>query len=97
MTRANTKQLKHTPWFAKAGVACSVVPILRFVGPNIFVLKSGGYGCLFSLTGIDDPVTSGTATQLRSCLLLPPGGSTVTKTILRWARVFASVHRTTHR
>ncbi len=54
MTHANTEQLKHTPWFAKAGAACSIVPISRFVGPNIFALKSGGYGCLFSLTGIDE-------------------------------------------
>ena len=54
MTRANTEQLKHTPWFAKAGAACSIVPISRFVGPNIFALKGGGYGCLFSLTGIDE-------------------------------------------
>jgi type IV secretion system protein VirB4 len=54
MTRANTEQLKHTPWFAKAGAACSIVPLSRFVGPNIFALKGGGYGCLFALTGIDE-------------------------------------------
>ena len=54
MTRANTEQLKNTPWFAKAGAACSIVPIARFVGPNIFALKGGGYGCLFALTGIDE-------------------------------------------
>jgi type IV secretion system protein VirB4 len=54
MTRANTEQIKHTPWFAKAGAACSIVPIARFVSPNIFALKGGGYGCLFSLTGIDE-------------------------------------------
>jgi type IV secretion system protein VirB4 len=54
MTRANTEQLKATPWFAKAGAACSIVPIARFVGPNIFALKGGGYGCLFALTGIDE-------------------------------------------
>ena len=54
MTRANTEQLKHTPWFAKAGAACSIVAISRFVGANIFALKGGGYGCLFSLTGIDE-------------------------------------------
>ena len=54
MTRVNTEQLKHTPWFAKAGAACSIVPIARFVGPEIFALKGGGYGCLFSLTGIDE-------------------------------------------
>jgi type IV secretion system protein VirB4 len=54
MTRANIEQIKHTPWFAKAGAACSIVPIARFVSPNIFALKGGGYGCLFSLTGIDE-------------------------------------------
>ena len=54
MTRANAEQQKHTPWFAKAGAACSIVPISRFVGPNIFALKGGGYGCLFSLTGLDE-------------------------------------------
>ena len=54
MTRANTEQVKHTPWFAKAGAACSIVPITRFVSPNIFALKGSGYGCLFSLTGIDE-------------------------------------------
>jgi type IV secretion system protein VirB4 len=54
MTRANTEQNKHTPWFAKAGAACSIVPIARFVGPNIFSLKGRGYGCLFALVGIDE-------------------------------------------
>jgi type IV secretion system protein VirB4 len=54
MTRANTEQAKFVPWFAKAGAACSIVPIARFVGPNVFALKGGGYGCLFSLTGIDE-------------------------------------------
>ena len=54
MTHANTEHLKHAPWFAKAGAACSIVPIARFVGPSIFALKGGGYGCLFALTGIDE-------------------------------------------
>jgi type IV secretion system protein VirB4 len=54
MTRVSVEQKKHTPWFAKAGAACSIVPVARFVGPHIFALKSGGYGCLFSLTGIDE-------------------------------------------
>ena len=54
MTRANTEQQKHTPWFAKAGAASSIVPISRFVGPHIFALKGGGYGCLFSLVGLDE-------------------------------------------
>src|SRR5271156_4488718 len=52
MTRANTEQIN--PWFTKAGAACSIVPIARFVSPNVFALKGGGYGCLFSLTGIDE-------------------------------------------
>jgi hypothetical protein len=47
MTHANTDQ--HTPWFAKAGAGGSIIPISRFVGPHIFALKRGGYGCLFSL------------------------------------------------
>jgi hypothetical protein len=54
MTPAKTEQEKHNPWFAKAGAACSIVPISRFVGPNVFALKGGGYGCLFSLTGLDE-------------------------------------------
>jgi type IV secretion system protein VirB4 len=54
MTRANTEQMTHIPWFAKAGAACSIVPIARFVTSNIFALKGGGYGSLFSLTGIDN-------------------------------------------
>ena len=54
MTRANSEQQRHTPWFAKAGAARSIVPISRFVGPNVFALKGGGYGCLFSLTGMDE-------------------------------------------
>src|SRR5487761_1833973 len=54
MTRANTEQAKFVPWFAKAGAACSIVPIARFIGSSIFALKGGGYGCLFSLSGIDE-------------------------------------------
>ncbi len=54
MTRANADQHKHTPWFAQAGAACSIIPISRFVGPSIFALKGGGYGCLFSLAGRDE-------------------------------------------
>src|SRR6185437_2044430 len=54
MTRANTEQAKFLPWFAKAGAACSIVPISRFIGPSVFALKGGGYGCLFSLCGIDE-------------------------------------------
>ena len=54
MTRVNTEQAKFVPWFAKAGAACSIVPIARFIGPNIFALKGGGYGCLFALSGVDE-------------------------------------------
>ncbi|SDE96708.1 hypothetical protein [Terriglobus roseus] len=54
MTRANTEQIRSVPWFAKAGAACSIVPIARFVNDHIFALKSGGYGCLFSLSGLDE-------------------------------------------
>jgi type IV secretion system protein VirB4 len=54
MTRANREQKSFTPWFTKAGAACSIVPVARFVGPNIFALKGGGYGCLFALKGIDE-------------------------------------------
>ncbi len=53
MTRASTEQQRHTPWFAKAGAASSIVPISRFVGPSAFATKAGDYGVLFSLTGID--------------------------------------------
>src|ERR1700743_1090596 len=52
MTRANNEQLRYTPWFAKAGAACSIVPIARFVNDHIFALKGGGYGCLFALVGV---------------------------------------------
>lgn len=54
MTHANAEQIKFVPWFAKAGAACSIVPIARFVNDHIFALKGGGYGCLFSLSGIDE-------------------------------------------
>jgi type IV secretion system protein VirB4 len=48
MTREN-----NAPWFTKAGAASGIMPISHFVGPSIFALKGGGYGCLFSLDGID--------------------------------------------
>ncbi|HEX5426027.1 MAG TPA: hypothetical protein VFW94_20935 [Candidatus Acidoferrales bacterium] len=54
MTRANNSQAKFVPWFAKAGAACRIVPIARFVNQHIFALKGGGCGCLFKLTGIDE-------------------------------------------
>ncbi len=52
MTRANTD--RSTPWFAQAGAACSIIPVSRFVGPSAFALKSGGYGVLFALEGVDE-------------------------------------------
>ena len=54
MTRANTEQTKFVPWFAKAGAACSIMPVARFVNDHIFALKGGGYGCLFALSGVDE-------------------------------------------
>jgi type IV secretion system protein VirB4 len=54
MTRANAEQFQSVPWFAKAGAACSIVPIARFVSDHLFALKGGGYGCLFTLTGLDE-------------------------------------------
>ncbi len=54
MTHANTEQAKSVPWFAKAGAACSIVPIARFVSDDIFALKGGGYGCLFQISGLDE-------------------------------------------
>lgn len=45
---------KHMPWLRDAGAASSIVPVSRFVGPHIFATKTGGYGCLFSLEGIDE-------------------------------------------
>lgn len=50
----NSKNNRLTPWYAKAGAASSIVPISRFVSNSIFALKTGGYGCLFSLSGIDE-------------------------------------------
>jgi type IV secretion system protein VirB4 len=68
MTRVNTEQQRYSPWFAKAGAACSIVPIARFVNDRIFALKGGGYGCLFSLAGIDEEgvTDQGLEAQVRS-------------------------------
>jgi DNA-binding transcriptional LysR family regulator len=54
MTRANAEHIQPVPWFAKAGAACSIVPIARFVSDHLFALKGRGHGCLFSLTGLDE-------------------------------------------
>ncbi len=53
MIRESFKR-QHTPWFARAGAACSIVPISRFVNNSAFALKGGGYGRLFSLSGVDE-------------------------------------------
>jgi type IV secretion system protein VirB4 len=68
MTRVNTEQKRYTPWIAKAGAACSIVPIARFVTDRIFALKGGGYGCLFSLAGIEEEgvTDQGLEAQVRS-------------------------------
>jgi type IV secretion system protein VirB4 len=68
MTRVNTEQQRYSPWFSKAGAACSIVPIKRFVNDRIFALKGGGYGCLFSLAGIDEEgvTDQGLEAQVRS-------------------------------
>jgi type IV secretion system protein VirB4 len=68
MTRVDTEQQRYTPWFAKAGAACSIVPIARFVNDRIFALKGGGYGCLYSLAGIDEEgvTDQGLEAQVRS-------------------------------
>jgi type IV secretion system protein VirB4 len=49
-----TNDPQRTPWYTKAGAACSIVPISRFLTPTIFALKGGGYGCVFSLSGADE-------------------------------------------
>ena len=53
MIRASAEQQKHTPWFAQAGAASSIVPIARFVGPHAFATKGGDYGVIFSVAGVD--------------------------------------------
>ena len=53
MTRANAEQQKHTPWFARAGAACSIVPFARAVGQNVLASKGGDYSVLFGVAGID--------------------------------------------
>jgi len=55
MIRAKqSNDAKRTPWYTKAGAACSIIPIARFIDPHVFALKGGGYGCVFSLTGIEE-------------------------------------------
>jgi type IV secretion system protein VirB4 len=49
MIRANANH-----WFTDAKAANSIIPIARFVSPTVFAMKAGGYGCLFSLSGVDE-------------------------------------------
>lgn len=57
MTRANTEQQRYTPWFAKAGAACSIIPISRFVSDRIFALKGGGGRSTGDLAAVNGAVT----------------------------------------
>jgi type IV secretion system protein VirB4 len=41
-------------WFTDAHAANSIMPVSRFVGPAVFATKTGGYGCLFELSGVDE-------------------------------------------
>ena len=51
MTRARANS-----WFDSAKAASSIVPLARFVqdSEHVFALKGGGYGRLFSLSGVDE-------------------------------------------
>jgi len=74
MTREN-----NAPWFTKAGAATGIMPLSHFVSENIFALKGGGYGCLFSLAGIDEESRTDEDLEVRvrgveaSLRGLPPG------------------------
>ena len=54
MTHVNTEQSRLMPWYAKAGAASSIIPLSRWIAPNIFAMKNGGYGFVASLTGMDE-------------------------------------------
>lgn len=54
MTHVNSEQSRLMPWYAKAGAASSIIPLSRWVSPNVFALKTGGYGIVASLTGMDE-------------------------------------------
>jgi len=67
-------------WHRKSKPTRSIVPVSHFVSPTVFALKNGGYGCLFSLTGIDDEgLTIGI-------------GAAVTRRPLPHHRAYGSVH-----
>ncbi len=54
MTRADANAAKANPWFAQAGAANRIVPVARFVNETVFATKTRGYGCLFTLAGVDE-------------------------------------------
>ena len=80
MTHANASY-KQLPWFAKAGAACSIIPISRFVSDHIFATKTSGYGVCFHLTGKDEEGLTDQELEARVALIegalrgLPEGSS----------------------
>ena len=70
MTRVNREQARLMPWYAKAGAASSIVPVSRFVSPNIFAMKNGGYGFVASLTGMDEESLSNQELESRTRAVL---------------------------
>ena len=67
-------------WFRHGKPTCSIVPLSRFVSDSIFALKTGGYGCLFSLAGIDeegltDAAISDAIARVRGALRSLPDGA----------------------
>ena len=70
MTRVNPEQTRLMPWYAKAGAASSIVPVSRWVAPNVFSLKTGGYGIVASLTGMDEESLSDQEIESRTRAVL---------------------------
>ncbi len=70
MTRVNPEQTRLMPWYAKAGAASSIVPLSRWVAPNVFALKTGGYGVVASLTGMDEESLSDQELESRTRAVL---------------------------
>ena len=70
MTRVNPEQARLMPWYAKAGAASSIVPLSRWVAPNTFALKTGGYGFVASLTGMDEESLSDQEIESRTRAVL---------------------------
>jgi type IV secretion system protein VirB4 len=54
MILESAKNMANPKWFEKAKPTCSVVPIRRFVNEHVFALKTGGYGCMLAIDGLDD-------------------------------------------